>query len=128
MRHGQEQSLLFVGIGTIGKVGIVSKDVVASNQQITGITVNEEILNVEYLYYYLKYNNDIVVADQSKTTLAILNQEKIKQIPIVVPPLEIQKQVVRKWSKIDECQDRLNAEKQLNKAKSLSEFEQTIFE
>ena len=123
-----KNDLLFVGIGTIGKVGIVSKEIVASNQQITGITVNEDILMVEYLYYYLKYNNDIVIADQSKTTLAILNQEKIKQIPIVVPPIAIQKQVVGMLSDIDNKQERLREEIRMSQAKSLAEFEQTIFE
>ena len=83
---------------------------------------------VEYLYYYLKYNNDIVIADQSKTTLAILNQEKIKQIPIVVPPIAIQKQVVGMLSDIDNKQERLREEIRMSQAKSLAEFEQTIFE
>lgn len=87
--------ILFVGIGsTVGKVGIVKDEIVSSNQQITGFTVDSKKINPEYVYYYLLYNREIVTADQSKTTLPIVNQEKICKIPIVVPPIEVQEEIV----------------------------------
>ena len=121
--------LLFVGIGsTVGKVGIVEDECVSSNQQITGLTVDESQLKVEYLYYYLKFNKDLAIADSSKTTLPIVNQEKIKQIPIVVPPLVLQEDIVEKMSEVDENIDALKKQIAKLKSTSLSEFEQTIFE
>ena len=48
--------ILFVGIGTIGKVGIVSDVLVTSNQQITGFTLNKYILLPEYAFYFLHYH------------------------------------------------------------------------
>lgn len=124
-----KNDLLFVGIGsTVGKVGIVEDECVSSNQQITGLTVDESQLKVEYLYYYLKFNKDLAIADSSKTTLPIVNQEKIKQIPIVVPPLVLQEDIVEKMSEVDENIDALKKQIAKLKSTSLSEFEQTIFE
>lgn len=124
-----KNDLLFVGIGsTVGKVGIVEDECVSSNQQITGFTVDESQLKVEYLYYYLKFNKDLAIADSSKTTLPIVNQEKIKQIPIVVPPLVLQEDIVEKMSEVDENIDALKKQIAKLKSTSLSEFEQTIFD
>lgn len=124
-----KNDLLFVGIGsTVGKVGIVEDECVSSNQQITGFTVDESQLKVEYLYYYLKFNKDLAIADSSKTTLPIVNQEKIKQIPIVVPPLVLQEDIVEKMSEVDENIDALKTQIAKLKSTSLSEFEQTIFD
>lgn len=124
-----KNDLLFVGIGsTVGKIGIVAEDMVSSNQQITGFTVNENMLIVEYLYYYLKFNKDISIADQSKTTLPIVNQEKIKQIPIVVPSIEQQRKIV---DIINDMEEQVVAwRKQIYSLKNVAieKFEQTIFE
>ena len=93
--------ILFVGIGsTVGKVGIVKDELVSSNQQITGFTIDGSKINPEYVYYYLLYNRDITTADQSKTTLPIVNQDKICKIPIVVPPNEIQDKIVAHLDKM----------------------------
>ena len=64
----------------------------------------------------------------TKTTLPIVNQEKIKQIPIVVPPLVLQEDIVEKMSEVDENIDALKKQIAKLKSTSLSEFEQTIFE
>ena len=73
--------LLFVGIGsTVGKVGLIEKDIVSSNQQITGITFNTQKILPEYGFAYMHYFKEYTTADQSKTTLPIVNQEKIAQI------------------------------------------------
>lgn len=87
--------ILFVGIGsTVGKVGIVRDNFASSNQQISGFTLDCDKINPEYVYYFLQFNRDISTAEQSKTTLPIVNQEKIANIPIIVPPLEIQNELV----------------------------------
>ena len=60
--------------------------------------------------------------------MPIVNQEKIKQIPIVVPPLVLQEDIVEKMSEVDENIDALKKQIAKLKSTSLSEFEQTIFE
>jgi type I restriction enzyme S subunit len=80
--------ILFVGIGsTVGKVGIVQDEIVSSNQQITGFKLNTDLLSPEYAFYYLHYHKDLTTIEQSKTTLPIVNQEKIVNIPIPVPTM-----------------------------------------
>ena len=84
-----------MGIGsTVGKVGIVEKEKVTSNQQITGFKVDEQQVLPEYVYCFLDYNRDISTSEQTKTTLPIVNQSKIAKIPIPLPPKEIQKEIV----------------------------------
>ncbi|MBQ3944923.1 MAG: restriction endonuclease subunit S, partial [Alphaproteobacteria bacterium] len=46
--------LLFVGIGsTVGKVGLVAKELASSNQQITGITFKTNMILPEYAYIFM---------------------------------------------------------------------------
>ena len=121
--------ILFVGIGsTVGKVGIVKDDIVSSNQQITGFTVDCFRINPEYLYYYLLYNRDITTAEQSKTTLPIVNQEKICKIPVVVPPLDIQKEIVTTLDKMYLTAKQNEKEIPLLQKKAFSNFEHIIFD
>ena len=121
--------ILFVGIGsTVGKVGIVKDEMVSSNQQITGFTIDSSKINPEYVYYYLLYNRDITTADQSKTTLPIVNQDKICKIPIVVPPTKLQDEIVSSLDKmyLEAKQDEKDIASLERKA--LSSFEHNIFD
>lgn len=121
--------ILFVGIGsTVGKVGIVDDELVSSNQQITGFTIDSRKINPEYVYYYLNYNRDISTADQSKTTLPIVNQDKIRKIPIVVPPIEIQNQIVSTLDKMYITAKQNEKEIPLLKEQAFSSFEHIIFD
>lgn len=103
-------TVLFVGIGsTVGKVGIIQNNLASSNQQITGFVTNEEILNNEYVYHYLNVFKKISTKEKTQSTIPIINQEKIKSIPIPVPPVIIQNKIS---SKINE---KLNAKENLFK-------------
>ena len=121
--------ILFVGIGsTVGKVGIVKDELVSSNQQITGFTIDSRKINPEYVYYYLLYNRDITTADQSKTTLPIVNQDKICKIPIVVPPDKIQNEIVASLDKMYLEGKQIEKEIPLLEKKAFSLFEHIIFD
>ena len=120
--------ILFVGIGsTVGKVGIVKDEIVSSNQQITGFTIDSKKINPEYVYYYLLYNREITTADQSKTTLPIVNQDKICKIPIVVPPIEAQKEIVDFLDNMYKTAKNNEKEIPLLERKALMSFETQIF-
>jgi len=121
--------ILFVGIGsTVGKVGIVKDEIVSSNQQITGFTIDSNKINPEYVYYYLLYNRDITTADQSKTTLPIVNQDKICKIPIVVPPIKVQDEIISSLDKMYSEAKRDEKEITLLEKKAISLFEHKIFD
>lgn len=121
--------ILFVGIGsTVGKVGIVDEDFVSSNQQITGFTIDSNKINSEYVYYYLNYNRNITTAGQSKTTLPIVNQDKIRNIPIVVPPIEIQDKIVSTLDGMYKTVKQSEEEITLLKEQAFSTFEHLIFD
>lgn len=86
-------TLLITCIGDIGRIGILQEDS-TSNQQITGIKLNNEILP-EYAYLYLVSNRELFT-DRGvlKTTLPIINQSKIKSIMIKVPDKALQQQII----------------------------------
>lgn len=120
--------LLFVGIGsTVGKVGLIEKDIVSSNQQITGITFNTQKILPEYGFAYMHYFKEYTTADQSKTTLPIVNQEKIAQIPIPLPPLTIQNEIVEHINALRIEQKNLQQQASNLRAQAQQQFEQTIF-
>ena len=120
--------LLFVGIGsTVGKVGLVEKETVSSNQQITGITFNTQKVLPEYGFAYMHYFKEYTTADQSKTTLPIVNQEKIAQIPIPLPPIAIQNEIVEHISALSAEQKNLQQQASDLRTQAQQQFEQTIF-
>ena len=120
--------ILFVGIGTIGKVGIVNDEIVSSNQQITGFTLNDSLLLPEYAFYFLHYHKEIAASEQSKTTLAIVNQEKIANIPIPVPTISQQRKMVGHMNHMREKIDVLYNQSIECRRKALKNFESQIFE
>ena len=124
-----KRDLLFVGIGsTVGKVGLVAKDIVSSNQQITGITFNTNRIIPEYAFVYMHYFKEKTTADQSKTTLPIVNQEKIGQIRIPLPPIDTQNNIVNHINKLKEQIIQLKQQAEDLRKKALEEFEKEIFE
>ena len=127
-RTYKQGTILFVGIGsTVGKVGIVEMPLCSSNQQITGITVNQEYVIPEYVYCFLHYNKDVSTAEQAKTTLPIVNQTKIGKIPIPVPPKEIQEEIVAYTKEKHQQMSILRAEAQRLRQQALEEFEKELF-
>lgn len=121
--------LLFVGIGsTVGKVGIVKDDIVSSNQQITGVTLNSGLISTEYVFYYLHYHKELATAEHSKTTLPIVNQEKIANIPIPVPAMPRQIEIVNHMNRMRDKIDRLYSLSIKSRIKALTNFETQIFE
>ena len=97
-------------IGNIGYVGMTTTRSV-SNQQINSIIVNREN-NADYVYYLMKslwmYFKSY---EGQSTTLSILNKSQFSKIEVIVPPLEIQKNIASILSSIDdkiELNDKIN--------------------
>jgi len=78
-------TLLINCIGDIGRVSIL-KNQASANQQITGITFSDDVV-LEYAYYYFLANRDLFLTEKLETTLPIINQAKIKNIPFICPSI-----------------------------------------
>jgi type I restriction enzyme, S subunit len=80
-------------IGDIGKIGI-TKVRASSNQQITGILPNDEIINSEYLYYWLKKNKVQLQNASTNAIIPMLNNKELSAIKISFPEnIEDQKKI-----------------------------------
>lgn len=120
--------ILFVGIGsTVGKVGIVQDNLVSSNQQITGFTLKNELIYPEFVFYYLHYHKKLTTAEHSKTTLPIVNQEKIANIPIPVPDMLQQLAMVKHMNEMRDNISSLHKMSVENRIQALTNFECQIF-
>lgn len=86
-------TILLVGIGaTAGKVGIMTGEGY-SNQQITAIIPNSQILPMYLLYTMI--NGTKVIRDLANyTTLPIINNSFLKEIVLVCPTFEEQEAIV----------------------------------
>lgn len=128
VRIFSKNTLLFVGIGsTIGKVGLIGNEFATSNQQITGINLNEEKVLPEFLYFYFDTFKEITTYEKAQATLPIINQDRISEIPVPCVPLKFQATLVSKIARIrDEIQE-LNQLEELSRKEAITEFEQIIF-
>lgn len=86
-------TILLSCIGDIGKIGILNNQG-ASNQQITGLITKENVFP-DYLYYYLINNKSQLESLANKAVVAILNNERLRDLDVVLPPLHIQKQIAQ---------------------------------
>lgn len=120
--------LLFVGIGsTVGKVGLVAKEIASSNQQITRITFKTNMILPEYAFVYMHYFKENTTAEQSKTTFPIVNQEKIGKIQIPLPPLYKQYEIVAHIDALRSKQKNLKQQASELRQLAQQQFEQAIF-
>jgi type I restriction enzyme S subunit len=87
-------SILVVGIGaTLGKVGYCESEF-SANQQIN-IIIPKETMKCRYLTYFLSVMREVMKIISNATTLGIMNQDKTKLIPCLVPNSDEQDAIVR---------------------------------
>lgn len=127
-RRFDKGTFLFVGIGsTVGKIGIVGNEFATSNQQITGFKVDEDVFFNEYVYLYFLLCKEFTIKEQTKATLPIVNQSKILNIPIPIPPISIQKIIAKKILSKQAKIATLKGESLKYKRLAFVEFEKEIF-
>ncbi len=88
-------SVLFSSRAPIGYVAI-AKNQVCTNQGFKSIVPNNEIIDSEYLYYYLKSAKTVVEEVASGTTFKEISGTSFAKIIIPVPELRKQKKIVAK--------------------------------
>jgi restriction endonuclease S subunit len=82
---------------SIGEVGILDFDSYFPDS-IVGIQANEKTTN-DYLFWYFRAFQDEIDALSSIATQKNINVEKLNEFQIILPPLEIQRQIVEKLDK-----------------------------
>jgi type I restriction enzyme S subunit len=103
-------TLIYSIYGSIGKVNRLKIESTI-HQGILGLFPNSKIEN-RYLEYYLKYIQDFVNILSSSNTQENLNLDKVKNIGIVIPPLQEQHQIVQFLDEKTELIDRLISTKE----------------
>lgn len=81
-------SVLMSCVGNLGLCSIASVDVVI-NQQLHSYQCNELINNL-YLMYYLSFKNTYMNKVASSTTVLYMNKNACNNIPVLLPPIELQ--------------------------------------
>lgn len=84
---------------TIGRVGILGDDM-ATNQAIVSIIVNENFINT-FVMYILSLCKKHLIAQAKTTTQQNINLRILQNIKIPLPPLDIQKEIVKECEKIE---------------------------
>ena len=86
----------------MGKVFMIEKPTI-TNQQINSITtINENICNPEYLYYYFKDKKEYLKCIAGGSTMPILNKSTFENIYVDLPDIAIQNKIVKIVKHIDE--------------------------
>lgn len=92
----------------IGKVAITTEPMYC-NQGFKNIECNSSIYN-EFLYYYLKYNNDELNRRGNGVTFKEISKKIVEQFPIVVPSIEEQKGIAAELDALQAMIDGYNAQ------------------
>lgn len=114
-------TVLLTSRAPIGYVAIAENEV-CTNQGFKSLVPNVELLNSEFLYYWLKSNTDYLQQLGTGTTFAEIAGSVVKDIDISLPPLEEQKAIAEVLSSLDDKIDLLHRQNQ-----TLEDLAQTLF-
>jgi len=118
----QSGTVLISTIGDIGKTAIVKKPI-ATNQQLTGILVNEDLILPELFYYWIRLNKDILENKANTAVISMLNNKLLKRVKVVFPKgFEDQYKIVGRLNRIQELID-----KRVDTINLLEKYIQSIF-
>lgn len=102
-------SVMLVAIGaTIGKIGYLEHDA-SSNQQITGMNFNSDIMP-RYAYYWFRFIKPEILANASTATLPIINQKGIKALSFCAPSSKLQENICEKIDEVSLFRNTVRAE------------------
>jgi len=119
-----QNSMYFIGIGsTLGKVAICNKEA-SCNQQINVLTFNQKMIPDYCMWLYQRWRETIFKLT-NYTTMPILNQSSMKSLPVLVPPMDEQREIVEACKRVSESNEKsiMVVGKQV---KQLVEFKQII--
>lgn len=126
-----KKSVLICCTASVGEYAITDVEL-TTNQQFNGLVVKEKNkLFSEYLFHYSSTLKEKLLSKSGKATIDFVSMTKVKKIPIPLPPLPQQKQIVaildKAFAAIDTA--KANAQQNLQNAKELFEsYLQNVFE
>lgn len=85
-------TVIFSSRAPIGYVAIASNPM-ATNQGFKSFVPSSDLVS-DYLYYYLKRAKELAVGLSSGTTFPEISGKKARQIPVPIPPLDVQREIV----------------------------------
>lgn len=101
-------ALLVTCVGTIGNIGITTK-LSTCNQQINAIIPNENI-DVRFLGYSILSMRPYLQHIANAPVVPIINKSNFSNIPIAIPPLPIQHQIVAELDALNTIMDKKRAQ------------------
>ena len=120
-------SVLLTSRAPIGYV-VIAENEICTNQGFKSLVPNFEILNSEFLYYWLKSNTDYLQQLGTGTTFAEISGSVVKNIDISLPPLEEQKAIAEVLSSLDDKIDLLHRQNQTLESLAGTLFRQWFIE
>lgn len=102
----------------------------AINQDLKAIGVNEEVVLKEYFLFYLKTFQKMILERAQKfgVTVESINSDEFLEIPIVLPPIEIQENIIKSIRNILNELNELRSDSASLKESAISGFENEIFQ
>jgi len=96
---------------TVGRVAITSNKIMLTNEAIAQLPINDSnILDNDFLYYYLKNYNYSTLGSTSSIATAV-NSKMVKDITILCPSLPTQKKIASILSSLD---DKIEVNRRIN--------------
>ncbi|NGP89689.1 restriction endonuclease subunit S [Fodinibius halophilus] len=86
-------------LSSIGKCAITDRDI-AINQQINAIVPDSEVVDVNYLYTFLLVGQELIQDASTKSMKGMVSKTRFKEIELMLPPLELQKEFSQIFEKI----------------------------
>ena len=111
--------LLVTRSGSIGTMAIFKGDYLAIPSAYLIRFRFSPLMLIDYIYYYLKspVGQQLIELNSTAITQANINAEAIKNLPIPIPPLDEQVEIVQRVAKLFAFADRLEARYQNARAK-----------
>lgn len=114
-------TVLLTSRAPIGYIAIAENEI-STNQGFKSLIPKENLTTSKFLYYWLKNNVEYLKNLSVGTTFAEISGQIVKEVEILLPPLEEQRQIATILSSIDDKIELLHEQN-----KTLEELAQTLF-
>lgn len=94
--------------GTVGAMAMLEKPM-AFNQSCFGLRAKPEVVDQEFLFYYLRFYMKNITQKSQGSVFATINLDTFDMIDLNLPPLNVQKKIAKVLSDIDARIDNNNA-------------------
>ncbi len=120
----EENSITIAQYGTAGFVKWQNEKFWANDVAFTIYPINEDILLKRFLYYFLINKQNYLYEISNKIAVPFsISKEKILQIKIPIPPIEIQQEIVRVLDELTTLTNQLTTELETERQNRKKQFE-----